>query len=101
MPYEVVITDPAEDDLVDGYDFYEAREPGAGDYFLDCVYRDFDTPTQSGGMHPRPNGRHRRMICSRHPYGVFYNCIDSKVQVIAVVDLRRHPHRIQNLLHKR
>ncbi|MFZ4767989.1 MAG: type II toxin-antitoxin system RelE/ParE family toxin [Roseimicrobium sp.] len=101
MPLRVVITDPAMDDLVDGHAFYEEREPGAGDYFLNSVYRDIDTLAHSGGMHPKPHRRHYRMICSRHPFGVFYNVIDETVEVIAVVDLRRNPKRILKLLRQR
>ena len=29
------ILDDAEQDLIDGFDFYNSREPGLGDYFID------------------------------------------------------------------
>ena len=31
---KLVILDRAEDDLVDGFDFYELQEAGLGQYFL-------------------------------------------------------------------
>ena len=37
------ILDKAEDDLVDGYRFYEAREPGLGTYFLQSLYSDIES----------------------------------------------------------
>lgn len=33
---KITILDEAEQDLVDGYRFYEAHGAGLGDYFLDC-----------------------------------------------------------------
>lgn len=32
------ILDAASDDLVEGFNFYERREQGIGDYFLTCLY---------------------------------------------------------------
>jgi hypothetical protein len=66
MPFEVAISDLAKDDLVDGHAFYESQEAGAGDYFLACVYRDIDALQDNAGIHAKPDGRHHRMICSRH-----------------------------------
>ena len=37
------ILDKAEDDLVDGYRFYEAREPVLGTYFLQSLYSDIES----------------------------------------------------------
>ena len=37
------ILDEAEQDLVDGFRFYEIREPGLGDYFLDSLFADIDS----------------------------------------------------------
>ncbi len=36
----VQILDMAEEDLVEGYWFYEAQEPGLGAYFRDSIYAD-------------------------------------------------------------
>jgi hypothetical protein len=101
MPFEVTISDLAKDDLVNGHAFYESQEPGAGDYFLACVDRDIDALGDSAGIHAKPDRRHHRMICSKHPYAVFYTCIDRTVKVVAVLDLRSHPRRIQDTLDDR
>jgi plasmid stabilization system protein ParE len=101
VPYAITISDPAKEDLLDGYAFYEDQEAGAGDYFLACVYRDMDTPAHNAGTHSKPNRKHHRMICSRHPYGISYTCAGDTVQVVAVLDLRRHPRRIRAQLRNR
>ncbi len=35
---KIHIVDQAEDDLVEGYNFYEDQAAGLGVYFLDCFY---------------------------------------------------------------
>jgi len=37
------ILDLAKNDLIEGYHFYQAREPGLGSYFLDTLYSDIDS----------------------------------------------------------
>ena len=40
---KVRILDEAEQDLVEGFRFYETREAGLGDYFLDSLSSDIDS----------------------------------------------------------
>lgn len=40
---KIHIFDQAEDDLVDGYNFYETQEQGVGTYFLDSLYSDIES----------------------------------------------------------
>ena len=37
------ILDEAQEDLVEGFHFYEDREIGLGSYFLDCLFSDIDS----------------------------------------------------------
>ncbi len=45
------ILDEAEQDLVDGAQFYEMQEPGLGEYFLDSLYSDIDSLQLYAGIH--------------------------------------------------
>jgi hypothetical protein len=40
---KVQILDEAEQDLVDGFRFYEAQDAGLGDYFPDSLSSDLDS----------------------------------------------------------
>ena len=40
---KIHIVDQAENDFVDGYNFYEDQAPGLGEYFLDCIYSDVES----------------------------------------------------------
>ena len=42
----VVILDPAKDDLAEGFWFYESQRHDLGHYFLDTIYAEIDTLTK-------------------------------------------------------
>ena len=39
----IELLDEAQDDLIQGFHFYEGREAGLGAYFLDCLFSDIDS----------------------------------------------------------
>jgi len=39
----IEILDEAQEDLIEGFRFYEKREIGVGSYFLDCLFSDIDS----------------------------------------------------------
>jgi len=47
----VQILDAAEEDLVEGYWFYEAQQPGLGAYFRDSIYADVQALEKTAGVH--------------------------------------------------
>jgi hypothetical protein len=48
----VEISDDAQADLNEGFLFYEAQEPGLGDYFIACLRADIEGLKVSAGAHP-------------------------------------------------
>ena len=55
----VRILDEAEQDLTDGFRFYEMRDDGLGDYFLDSIFSDIDSLHLYAGIHSVHFGYHR------------------------------------------
>ena len=47
----VDISSDAEEDLIDGYWFYERQSPGLGDYFRSCLIADIESLAYYGGIH--------------------------------------------------
>lgn len=86
----IEILDLAEADLQAGRDFYEARETGVGEYFLNSVFSDIDSLALFAGIHPMKFGFHR-MLCARFPYAVYYSVSGGTISVWRVLDLRRDP----------
>jgi plasmid stabilization system protein ParE len=96
---KIKILSAAEDDLEEGYRFYESQSPGLGSYFLDSLYSDIDSLAFFGGMHRLIMGYHR-LLAKRFPFAVYYRIIHSEVVVFAVLDCRRNPIWIRERLTK-
>jgi plasmid stabilization system protein ParE len=89
----------AEDDLEDGYRFYESQAEGLGTYFLDTLYSDIDSLAYFAGIHRVVLGYHR-LLSLRFPFAVYYRFADDEVIVFAVLDCRRNPSWIRKKLFK-
>ena len=89
----IAILDEAERDLVDGAFFYEAQDPGLGQYFLDSLFSDVDSLQLYAGIHPLQFGYHR-LLSKRFPYAVYYRVEGSVAQVWAVLDCRQDPEKL-------
>ncbi|MHB1237096.1 MAG: type II toxin-antitoxin system RelE/ParE family toxin [Gallionella sp.] len=89
----------AEEDLEEGYRFYESQADGLGTYFLDTLYSDIDSLAYFAGMHRVVLGYHR-MLSKRFPFAVYYRIAEDVVLVFAVLDCRRNPSWIRAKLPK-
>src|ERR1019366_10442671 len=93
----IELSDEAEQDLIDGAASYDLREPGIGNYFLDCLFSDIDSLSFAGGIHPVIHGYHR-LLSKRFPFAVYYEVDGLVVRVRAVLDCRRNPAGIKRRL---
>lgn len=93
----VEILSEAEQDLLDGFSFYEAQEEGLGAYFLDSLFSDIDSVQLYGGVHAEHFGFHR-LLSKRFPFAVYYRVSGETAQVYAVLDCRQSPSRITRRL---
>ena len=94
---KIRILDEAEQDLVAGVLFYEAQDPGLGDYFMDSISADIDSLQLFGGIHPVRSGRYC-LLATRFPYAIYYQIVNHVVLVQAVLDCRRNPSWIKTRL---
>jgi hypothetical protein len=68
---KIEILDEAQQDLIEGFQFYESREPGVGSYFLDCLFSDIDSLLLFAGIHQIVYGYHRS-LSKRFPFAIYY-----------------------------
>jgi plasmid stabilization system protein ParE len=87
---KIEILDEAQQDLIEGFHFYESREPGVGSYFLDCLFSDIDSLLLFAGIHQIVYGYHRS-LSKRFPFAIYYDVVDELIRVHAVLDCRRNP----------
>jgi plasmid stabilization system protein ParE len=94
----IQISGDALDDLGDGFHFYEAQEPGLGDYFLSQLRADIDGLKITAGIHRQAHKHLHRLLSRRFPYAIYYEFEEGRALVIAVVDCRRDPAWIESHL---
>jgi hypothetical protein len=92
------VLDAARDDLIAGFDFYETREPGIGDYFLSCLYSDVESLRIFGGIHRRVYKNLQRSLSKRFPFAIYYTVENDVVTIRAILDCRRNPTWIRSRL---
>ena len=96
---KIEIVDEAQDDLTEGFRFYETRESGVGSYFLDCLFSDIDSLLLFAGIHQIVHGYHRS-LSKRFPFAIYYDVQVDLIRVHAVLDCRRSPMWIRKRLKK-
>lgn len=95
---KIRILKSAQEDLREGYWFYERQEVGLGDYFLDSLNADIESLKIYAGVHSKPFGKYYRLLAKRFPFAVYYRIQKKEVIVYAVLDCRRNPAWIRKRL---
>jgi len=91
------ILDEAQQDLIDGYQFYELQRPGVGEYFLNSLFSDIDSLQIYAGIHSVHSGYYR-LLSKRFPFAIYYRMVRKVVKVHAILDCRQDPARIEKRL---
>jgi hypothetical protein len=94
---KIEILDEAQQDLIEGFHFYESRETGVGSYFLDCLFSDIDSLLLFAGIHQVVYGYHRS-LSKRFPFAIYYDIVGDLIRVHAVLDCHRNPSWIRQRL---
>lgn len=94
---KISILRSARADIHAGYQFYEDRQEGLGDYFLTSIESDLRSLNIFAGVHEMIDG-HFRMVASRFPFSIFYKIENSEVRIAAVLDNRRNPKLVSDRL---
>lgn len=87
---KIQILEEAEQDLIEGFTFYESQSEGLGEYFLDSLFSDIDSLQLYAGIHAVHLDYHR-MLSKRFPCAIYYKVQDDIARVFAILDCRRDP----------
>ncbi|BBL60197.1 type II toxin-antitoxin system RelE/ParE family toxin [Methylomonas koyamae] len=96
---ELLFLEEVAADLQTSKQFYEASQPGVGDYFFDSLIADIESLHLYAGIHEKQFGLFR-MLAKRFPSAIYYDITDSAIIVVAVLDLRRNPTWISSRLNR-
>ncbi len=97
---QITILDIAEQDLENGFLFYEKQTIGLGDYFLDSLYSDIDSLMFYAEIHIKYFGYYRA-LSSKFPFAIYYKMKNNDVIIYSVFDCRKNPNKIINKLFNR
>ena len=70
---KVQILDTAEEDLVEGYWFYERQQPGLGAHFRNSIYADLHALEKTAGVHRIVYKNYHRALATRFPFALYYS----------------------------
>ncbi|MCX6938510.1 MAG: type II toxin-antitoxin system RelE/ParE family toxin [Verrucomicrobia bacterium] len=93
----VRILPSAQNDLSEGFAFYEKQQSGLGAYFLNSLFSDIDSLKLHAGVHRKIHGSYR-LLGRIFPFAVYYEIHAGTAEVKAVLDCRRDPKWIQRKL---
>lgn len=93
----IQILDDAQEDLIQGFHFYDNQESGLGAYFLDCLFSDIDSLLVYAGVHAVTYTYHR-CLSKRFPFAIYYSLDKEIIRVHAVLDCRRNPSWVRKRL---
>jgi len=86
------MTPASREDVTQAARWYESQKPGLGREFIAQVRETFASVTSHPLSFPEAHRQMRRAQLHRFPYGVFFASeSESKIVVLAVIDLRRNP----------
>jgi plasmid stabilization system protein ParE len=83
--------EPAENELDEARDYYNAQRPGLGDEFLVEVLLTLERIQAYPAAWPHLSRQTRRCRTRRFPYGVVYRATQDEILIVAVAHLHRRP----------
>ena len=95
---KIRILESAQQDLVEGYSFYEMQEIGVGNYFLESIFSDVESLRLFAGIHSIHFEKYHRLLSKRFPFAIYYRVVDEEIQIYAILDCRRDPAWIKERL---
>ena len=95
---KIKISTAADQDLIDGYQFYERQSKGLGMYFLDTLFSDIDSLRIYAGIHAVLFNKYYRLLSKRFPFAIYYQIKNNIAYVAAVLDSRSDPAKASKRL---
>jgi hypothetical protein len=96
---KIKIHSDAEEDLLQGHDFYEDLCPGLGLEFLLHMDSEIQLLRKTFAMHPVARGKyHRAVVRKRFPYSIYYRFDAERIYIDLIFDCRRDPDYVDTRL---
>jgi len=91
----LVFRPAAAADVEDAYEWYQLREIGLGEEFLEAVHEAIRAVQTHPERYPIVHRETRRALLRRFPYGLYYRIHQERIVIVACMHGRRSPQRWQ------
>ncbi len=98
MSRQLIVTREAEADILQGYLFYEEKQPGLGEQFIDEIELAFHRILPNPFLYQEVEADIRRAVTHTFPHLVFYAFDELTVQILAVIHGSQDPAYIHERL---
>ena len=98
MINQIIYTPEAEEDVVGSYDWYESREPGLGEDFLNSIDVCLATIQHHPHLFPIAVDEFRHAPIRRFPFEIFYEPGNVCIVVFAVFHCSQNPNKWRSRL---
>lgn len=95
---KIKILSSANNDLVNGFNFYEKQSNGLGNDFINTLFSDIDSLIFYHSTHPIYFDKYYRLLSSRFPFAIYYKVKQDIIEVCAILDCRSNPISIKSKL---
>ena len=92
MPVPLILTEKAQEDLDDAFQWYEDQEPELGKEFIRCI----DAKIAELNRHPLhhqvvQSDQVRRALINRFPFSIYFVNEEELITIFAILHQRRSP----------
>ena len=92
MPVPLIITEKAQKDLDDAFQWYEKKEPGLGKEFIRCIDAKIAELNRHPHLHPIiQSNKVRRAFINRFPFSIYFVIDEGQITIFAILHQRRNP----------
>ena len=96
MTYTLHFLPEVEEDVINGYVWYEEKAPGLGEEFLRMFYAYAGEISCNPRLYPKVYGEYRRCLLKRFPYAIYFRMKDNEITIVCgLFHCARDPHAIK------
>lgn len=101
MNYTLHFLPVVEEDVINGYTWYEEKAKGLGEEFLRLFYANASEISGNPMIYRKVHGEFRRRLLRRFPYAIYFRIIGNEVLVFGLFHCARNPAAIWDELESR
>ncbi|MBI4681100.1 MAG: type II toxin-antitoxin system RelE/ParE family toxin [Nitrospirae bacterium] len=101
MTFALRFLPEVEEDVINGYVWYETKSRGLGEDFLRMIFACSNEIQWNPSLYPKTYKDFRRRLLRRFPYAIYFTIEDNHIVVFGLFHCARNPQGINETLQER